>query len=144
MNQNILNLDTPLEFLNQWVKNSLIGNLGIEFTKTEIGLVEGFFTLSEKNCRPDGILHGGTNLAMAETLAGLGSMLLVDNKKYDVFGTQISGNHTGTLKEGKAFAKAKIIHQGNKTHVWNVDITTAENRLISTVRVTNMIVLRND
>jgi uncharacterized protein (TIGR00369 family) len=144
MNQRLLNIDTPLDSLNEWVKNSLIGNLGIEFTKTEMGLVEGFFILSKKNCRPDGILHGGTNLAMAETLAGLGSMLIVDNLKYDVFGAQISGNHTGVLKNGKAFAKAKIIHQGNKTHIWNVDITTEENRLISTVRVTNMIVLRND
>ncbi|MBN2637085.1 MAG: PaaI family thioesterase [Prolixibacteraceae bacterium] len=144
MNLNILNTNTPVELLNQWVKKSLIGNLGIEFTKTELGLVEGFFTLSEKNCRPDGILHGGTNLAMAETLAGLGSMLIVDNQKYDVLGTQISGNHTGVLKEGKAFAKAKIIHQGNKTHIWNVDITAEDNRLISTVRVTNMIVLKND
>lgn len=144
MNLNILNTNTPVELINQWVKKSLIGNLGIEFTKTELGLVEGFFTLSEKNCRPDGILHGGTNLAMAETLAGLGSMLIVDNKKYDVLGTQISGNHTGVLKEGKAFAKAKIIHQGNKTHIWNVDITAEDNRLISTVRVTNMIVIKND
>lgn len=144
MNITLLNIDTPLESLNQWVKNSLIGNIGIEFTKTEYGLVEGFLMLSEKNSRPDGILHGGANLALAETLAGLGSMLLVDNEKFDVLGTQISGNHTGILKKGKALAIARIIHQGNKTHIWNVDITDEENRLISTVRVTNMIVLKND
>ena len=89
-------------------------------------------------------LHGGANLALAETLAGLGSMLLVDNEKFDVLGTQVSGNHTGVLKEGKALAKAKIVHKGNKTHVWNVDIKSEDGRLISTVRVTNMIVLKND
>lgn len=144
MNLSLLSTETPLELLNQWVKNSLIGNLGIEFTRIEIGIVEGFFTLSEKNCRPDGALHGGANLAMAETLAGLGSMLLVDNEKFDVLGTQISGSHTGMLRQGKAFAKATIIHQGNKTHIWNVDITNDEGKLISTVRATNMIVLRND
>ena len=144
MNLSLLNVDTPLELLNQWMKNSLIGTLGIEFTKTDYGLVEGCFILSEKNSRPDGILHGGANLALAETLAGLGSMLLVDNEKFDVLGTQISGNHTGILRHGKALAKATIIHQGNKTHIWNVDITDDEGRLISTVRVTNMIVLKND
>jgi hypothetical protein len=144
MNLSLLSTETPLELLNQWVKNSLIGNLGIEFTKVDIGLVEGFFTLSEKNCRPDGALHGGANLAMAETLAGLGSMLLVDNEKFDVLGTQISGSHTGMLKQGKALAVAKIIHQGSKTHIWNVDISNEEGKLISTVRATNMIVLRND
>lgn len=144
MNLNFLSIDTPLESLNLWVKNSLIGALGIKFTKLENGLVEGFLVLSDKNSRPDGILHGGANLALAESLAGLGSMLLVDNQKFDVLGTQISGNHTGILKKGKAFATAKIIHQGNKTHIWNVDITSEEGRLISTVRVTNMIINKND
>ena len=144
MNLSLLNIDTPLEQLNQSVKNSLVGSLGIEFTKIDKGLVEGFLILTEKNSRPGGILHGGANLALAETLAGLGSMLLVDNQKFDVLGTQISGNHTGVLKEGKALAKAEIIHQGNKTHIWNIDITDEEGRLISTVRVTNMIVKKND
>lgn len=144
MDLSLLNLNTPLQIINQGMKESLIGNLGIEVTKTGEGLVEGFLLLSEKNSRPDGILHGGANLALAETLAGLGSMLLVNLKEYDVFGTQVSGNHTGVLIQGKALAKAKIIHRGNKTHIWNVDVANEDGRLISTVRVTNMIVKRND
>lgn len=144
MDFSLLNLNTPLQIINQGMKESLIGNLGIEVTKTGEGLVEGFLLLSKKNSRPDGILHGGANLALAETLAGLGSMLLVNLKEYDVLGTQVSGNHTGVLIQGKALAKAKIVHRGNKTHIWNVDVTDEDSRLISTVRVTNMIVKRND
>lgn len=144
MDFSLLNLNTPLEIINRGMQESLIGNLGIEVTQINEGLVEGFLLLSEKNSRPDGILHGGANLALAETLAGLGSMLLVDLKEFDVFGTQVSGNHTGVLMQGKALAEAKIIHRGNKTHIWNVDVKNEEGRLISTVRVTNMIVKRND
>ncbi len=144
MDFNLLNINTPVELINQAMKKSLIGNLGIEVTKIGTGLVEGFLFLSEKNCRPDGILHGGANLAMAETLAGLGSMLIIDLNEFDALGSQVSGNHTGTLTKGKALAEAKIIHQGNKTHIWNVDVKNEEGRLISSVRVTNMIVKRND
>lgn len=144
MDFTLLNFDTPLELINQSTYNSLVGNLGIEFTKIEEGEIEGSMQLSAKNARPDGILHGGANLALAETLAGLGSMLLVDFTKFDVLGIQVNGSHTGTLKKGKALAIAKILHQGNQTHVWNVDIKNEEGRLISTVRVTNMIVKRND
>lgn len=140
----MLDIDTPLELINQSSYKGLIGSLGIKFTKVELGTVEGQMELSEKNCRPDGILHGGANLAFAETLAGLGSMLIVDFKEYDVLGIQVNGSHTGTLRQGKAMATAKILHQGNKTHVWNVDVKNEEGRLISTVRVTNMIVKRND
>lgn len=144
MDFSLLNTDTPLEVINQSVQNSLIGTLGIEFTKIEKGSVEGNLILSKNNCRPDGILHGGSNLVLAETLAGLGSMLLVDNKNYDVLGMQVTGNHTGILSIGKAYAFAKIVHQGNKTHLWNVDVKNEDGRLISTVRVTNMIVKKND
>ncbi len=144
MDFSLLNLNTPLQVINQGMRESLIGNLGIEVTKTGEGLVEGFLLLSEKNSRPDGILHGGANLALAETLAGLGSMLLIDLKEFDALGTQVSGNHTGVLSEGKALAEAKIIHRGNKTHIWNVDVKNEEGRLISTVRVTNMIVKRDE
>ncbi|SHF58211.1 uncharacterized domain 1-containing protein [Mariniphaga anaerophila] len=144
MDFSLLNFDTPLELLNQAMQNSLVGNLGIEVTKIENGLVEGFLQLSEKNNRPGGMLHGGANLALAETLAGLGSMLIVGLQENEVLGTNVSGSHTGVLKQGKALAEARIIHQGNKTHIWNVDVRSEEGRLISTVRVTNMIVKRND
>jgi 1,4-dihydroxy-2-naphthoyl-CoA hydrolase len=144
MDFTLLSFDTPIELVNEAMKNSLIGNLGIEVTNIGKGIVEGFLILSEKNSRPGGILHGGANLSMAETLAGLGSMLLVDLNENDVLGTQVSGNHTGVLSEGKALATAKIIHQGNKTHIWNVDVRNENGKLISTVRVTNMIVKRND
>ena len=144
MDFSMLNFDTPLELINQASQQSLLGSLGLQITKVEKGLIEGDFELSEKNSRPDGILHGGTNLAMAETLAGLGSMLLVDFQSFDVRGIQVNGNHTGVLREGKALAVAKIIHQGNQTHVWNVDVKSEDGRLLSTARVTNMIVKRND
>jgi 1,4-dihydroxy-2-naphthoyl-CoA hydrolase len=139
-----LNLNTPLEIINQAAKNTLVGNLGIEISCISEGFVEGYLVLSEKNSRPGGILHGGANLALAETLAGLGSMLLVDLKEFDVLGSQVSGNHTGVLIRGKAIAEAKIVHRGNKTHVWNVDVRNEESKLLSTVRVTNMIIKKND
>lgn len=139
-----LSLNTPVELINQGIKNTLVDSLGIEITKIEEGSVEGMLKLSTKNSRPGGILHGGANLAMGETLAGLGSMLLVDMNAYDVLGIMVSANHTGVLKKGKALAVAKIVHRGKQTHVWNVDICNEEGRLISSVRVTNMITEKND
>ena len=143
MDLSLLNFDTPPDVINRAIDQSLVGNLGIEITATGDGFVEGFMQLSEKNCRPDGILHGGANLAMAETLAGLGSMLIIDMKEYNSFGIQVSGNHIGILSEGKALGEANIIHRGNMTLIWNVDIKNEEGRFLSSIRVTNMIVKRN-
>ena len=139
-----LNINTPLDILNHYSKESMVGNLDIQFTRIEEGYVEGEMPLSNKNSRPGGILHGGANLAFAETLAGLGSMLIVDFSEFDVLGIQVNGNHTGVLKNGKALASATIVHRGKQTHVWNVDVKDEAGRLISTARVTNMIVRREN
>ncbi len=143
MDISALKIDTPVEFINQAIHQSLIGNLGIKICRIAKGEVEAEMKVCEKTSRPGGMLHGGANLAMAETIAGLGSMLLVNLKEFDVLGIQVNGNHTGSVKDGIVKAIAKIIHQGNQTHVWNVDVTNSEGKLISSARVTNMIVKRN-
>jgi len=139
-----LTINTPIHLINQFAKESLVGNLGIEFTHVKEGEVKAIMPLSSKTCRPGGMLHGGANLALAETLAGLGSMLMVDTSSVDIRGIQVNGNHTGAVTNGRVIATATIVHQGKQTHVWNVDIRDEEGRLVSTARVTNMIVRKDD
>lgn len=138
-----LNITTPIELINQFAKNTMVENLGIRFTAVGEGWVEATMPVDHRTSRPGGLLHGGANLALAETIAGLGSMLTVDINEFDVLGIQISANHTGSASSGMVFAHAEILHPGNQTHVWNVEIKNDAGKLISTGRVTNMIVKRN-
>ena len=85
------------------------------------------------------ILHGGAALAMAETLAGAGSLAIV-GEYARICGLQVSGNHIGmSAKEGKVIGKATPIHIGRTTHIWNVEIRGEDGKLLSTERVTNMV-----
>ena len=89
--------------------------------------------------QPFGVLHGGATLALAETVAGMGSLLLCKSDEI-VAGMQVSGNHISTAHEGDTVrAVGTIIHRGRSTHVWNVDIYTSTAKLVSTIRVTNSI-----
>jgi uncharacterized protein (TIGR00369 family) len=138
-----LTVNTPIELINQYVKGTMVENLGIQFTALGEGWVEATMPVDHRTSRPGGLLHGGANLALAETIAGLGSMLTLDLNEFDVRGIQVSANHTGGASEGIVFARAEIVHPGNQTHVWNVEIKNDAGKLISTGRVTNMIVKRN-
>lgn len=138
-----ITIDTPIGLINQFAQNSMVENLGIRFVAIGQGWVEATMPVDERTSRPGGFLHGGANLALAETVAGLGSMLSVDNIVFDVFGIQVSANHTGSATEGTVFARADIVHAGSQTHVWNIEIKNNAGKLISTGRVTNMIVKRN-
>ncbi len=138
-----LTINTPIALLNQYVKDTMVENLGIQFTAIGEGWVEATMPVDHRTSRPGGLLHGGANLALAETIAGLGSMLTVDINEFDVLGIQVSANHTGGLSGGTVFARAEIVHSGIQTQVWNIEIKSEAGKLISTARVTNMIVKRN-
>ncbi len=142
MDYSEMTINTPVELINTALTDSLVGNLKIKIEKIAEGEVIATMPVCPQTSRPGGMLHGGSSLAMAETIAGLGSMLLIDLKQSDVRGMQVSASHTGSAKEGIVRAAAKIIHQGNKTHIWNVDLRNEEGRLVSTARVTNIIVKR--
>lgn len=132
-----------IDKINNLNRGTMMEHLNIEYIDIgENGSVTARMPVNITTLQPDGILHGGANLALAETVAGLGSALLVDLSKIAVRGAQVSGNHVGTASNGFVFATGKIIHQGRYTHVWNVDIRDENEKLISTCRITNILVNR--
>ncbi len=139
-----LTYSTPVEMVSQYLKNTMVEHLGIRFTAYGEGWVEATMPVDHRTFRPGNMLHGGANLALAETIAGFGSMLAVNIQEYDIRGIQVSANHTGKADSAEVYARAEVIHFGKRTHVWNVDIKNAAGKLISTARVTNMIVKRHE
>lgn len=139
----MLNLSTPIEELNKINRGTLMEQLHIEYLEAGDGFVRGKMPVNERTKQPMGILHGGANLALAETIGGLGSALIVDLDEYDVRGSQISANHVGITRKGWVFAEAILIHKGRNTHVWNIDIRDEEGKMVSTCRLTNFIIKRN-
>ncbi len=125
--------------LNDFCAQSMIGVLGIVFTNFENDSIHATMPVNSKTCQPNGWLHGGASLAFAESLAGAGSYLLIDRDRFNVFGLQISGNHISSVKQGVLKGDAQLIHKGKTTHVWEVRISDEDLKLISAVRVTNII-----
>jgi len=131
-----------IEEINKLCKGTFIENLGIEFTHAGEGFVEAKMIIDETKLQPFGFLHGGASLALAETVASGGSLLLIDRNKYAAFGLQVSGNHIATMGKGTLFARAEIVHKGRSTHVWDVKMESDEKTLISVVRVTMSIIAK--
>jgi Cof subfamily protein (haloacid dehalogenase superfamily) len=131
--------EVPLDQLNMRAKHALMGNLGIQYTYASEDRVEATMPVDERTRQPFGILHGGATLALAETVAGLGSMILAKPDEI-VVGMQVSGNHMSSAHEGDTVrAVGTIIHKGRSSHVWNVDVFTSTDKLVSSVRVVNSI-----
>jgi 1,4-dihydroxy-2-naphthoyl-CoA hydrolase len=128
-----------IEQINQLCKNTFVSHLEIEFLEYGDDYVLAKMPVNSKKQQPMGVLHGGASLALAETVAGAGSMLMIDIEKEVSLGLQVTGNHISTIEEGDVFARAEIVHKGQSTHVWDVKITDKDKKLISVCRVTNIV-----
>jgi len=131
--------DISLDQLNEKSQHTLMGNLGITYTFVSDNRVEATMPVDYRTRQPYGILHGGATLALAETVAGLGSMAICQPDEIAV-GMQVSGNHISSAHEGDTVrAVGTIVHKGRTSHIWNVDIFTSTGKLVSSIRVVNSI-----
>ncbi len=122
-------------------RNTLVDHLGMEFIAAGEGWLEMRMPIDRRTCRPDGALHGGANMALAETVGGaLSSMSLPEELRFHVFGIEVNGNHMKQAQGKYVTAKGTFIHRGRRTHVVEVEIRDEFGTLVTVNRVTNMIV----
>ena len=137
------NKKSIIEELNLLNRGTMMEQLQIEYLEVEEGFLKARMPVDQRTIQPDGILHGGASLALAETVAGLGSALMVDLSRFNVRGAQVSANHVGIAKKGWVVAEARLIHQGQHSHVWNIDIKSESGKLVSICRITNFVVKKD-
>lgn len=113
--------------------------LGMEFISTpEDDTCMARMQVDERNKQPFGFLAGGASLALAENLAGIGSMALCPDKI--CVGINVSGSHVRSAFEGDTVtAYARLQYKGRTLHEWHIDIRNSSDDLISTVQVTNYV-----
>ena len=138
----MINQNINLKDINTINQETLISNLGIEFTEIGDDFLIAKMPVDERTFQPMGLLHGGANVALAETLGSIGTFLIIDGKTQNGVCIEINANHVGSAMEGFVFGTAKLVHQGRTTHIWNIEIRDEKHKLISTSRMTMMIIER--
>nr|WP_231389130.1 PaaI family thioesterase [Aquimarina sp. EL_35] len=88
--------------------------------------------------QPDGVLHGGAMVALAESVGSAASFIFLNAKDFYIRGIEISANHVKSVKQGYVFAKAEILHQGRTTQLWDIKIKDEEGNLVSIVKLTTI------
>lgn len=133
-----MNIDNLFEMLRK--SDGLSKTLGMHFISTlEPDTLQASMKVDERNRQPFGFLSGGASLALAENVAGVGSLALCPGRI--AVGINVSGTHVLAVSEGDTVtAYAKLVHKGRTLHTWQVDIKNTKMELICTVQVTNYII----
>jgi 1,4-dihydroxy-2-naphthoyl-CoA hydrolase len=130
----------PVEAMNKFESTTLMGALGIKFTRITEELVEATMPVDHRTHQPMGLLHGGASVALAETLGSVGANLTVDPDQFRFVGLEINANHLSSVTTGTVTGVAKPIHLGRSTQVWEIKITSDQGKLVCISRLTMAIV----
>lgn len=140
MATSIWHQDPDLNSLNSLNKNTLGGNLGMEFTEIGPDYLVATMPVDERTKQPFGLLHGGANVALAETLGSVASLLVVNQEVFIGVGLEINANHIKAVMQGKVKGICKPLNISGKNHIWDIKIYNEANELTCISRFTCTIV----
>lgn len=114
--------------------------LGIEFTRIADDEIEARMPVDSRTRQPQGILHGGASVALAETIGGFASHLVIDTEKYYTVGLDINANHLRQVKEGYVTAICRPLKLGRTIHVWDIRIYDEKQKMVCISRLTMAVI----
>ena len=133
-----LSKEDILKKANSVNKNTLMETLSIEFIDAGSDYIIAKMPVNSRVHQPDGVLHGGATLALAETVGSFAAHVFLDVKSFYVRGIDISAQHVKSVKSGYVYAKAQCIHKGRTTQVFDIKVTNEDEQLISICKLTTI------
>jgi uncharacterized protein (TIGR00369 family) len=129
-----------LDNLNKIGVGKLPGHLGIVITHAAESELRAEIAVQERHMAPNGYLHAGTVVTLADTCAGYGCVANLPPGAIGFTTVELKSNHLGTAKEGTIVASAKPVHLGKTTQVWDTIVTHKDSgKTIALFRCTQMI-----
>ena len=127
-----------LAVCNEVCKGTLMETLNIEYIDVGDNFLIAKMPVGPRVFQPDGVLHGGATVALAESVGSAASYIFLDANTYVVRGIEIAANHVKSVREGFVYAKASIIHKGRTTQLWEIKVSTEEGELVSNCKLTTI------
>jgi len=132
-------MNTP-EHFNSFGSNNLPGLLGIVITGVNGKEVRSELPVRRELMAPNGYLHAGSVVALADTTAGYGCVANLPPGATGFTTIELKSNHLGTARDGTIECVATAVHLGRTTQVWDAVVTHREtSKTLALFRCTQMV-----
>jgi 1,4-dihydroxy-2-naphthoyl-CoA hydrolase len=102
--------------------------------------VRAELSVNETLMAPDGFLHAGSVVTLADTCSGYGCIANLPAGAMGFTTIELKSNHLGTARDGTILGSAKPAHLGKTTQVWDATVTHKESgKILALFRCTQMI-----
>lgn len=125
---------------NEFGAKHLPGHLGIVITRVEGDEVHAELPVRPELMAPNGFLHAGSVVTLADTCAGYGCVANLPQGAVGFTTVELKSNHLGTAREGTIACVAKAVHLGRTTQVWDAVVTNKDSgKTMALFRCTQMV-----
>lgn len=138
LKEKILSGNSAAADFNQEGAPFLPGHLGIRILSVATGQVSAEMDVVSHLLAPNGFLHAGSVVTLADTACGYGCIASLPEGAINFTTVELKSNHLGTARQGKIEVLATAVHLGRTTQVWDA-IVTYEGKKIALFRCTQMI-----
>ncbi len=126
-----------LEEIRKRPPSALDKKMGIEIIEASPQRMVGTMPV-EGNTQPSGLLHGGANVVLAETLGSVGTHLHAGPNRI-VVGIDVNATHHKSATSGKVTAVATAVTLGKTLCCYEVEITNYKGERTCSARITCLI-----
>jgi 1,4-dihydroxy-2-naphthoyl-CoA hydrolase len=133
-------LPVTADHFNRFGAGFLPAHLGIVVTQVAAGELHLEFEVQPFHLAPNGFLHAGSVVTLADTAAGYGCVANLPEGATGFTTVELKSNHLGTAREGRVQCVARAAHLGRTTQVWDAVVTSqASGKTMALFRCTQMI-----
>lgn len=128
-----------LEAINNIGKNTMVDNIGIEFTEVGDDYIKARMPVDHRTKQPMGLLHGGASVALSESVGSMASWFVVGDTSKNMVGIEINANHLKSARSGFVHSITRPVRLGRTLHVWNTEVYNEYEELVCVSRLTVLV-----
>jgi len=125
--------------LDEIGRDYLPGLIGIVFDDVEDGVVRSHLELRQALFAPNGYVHAGAVITLADTACGYGCLLNLPEGGTGFTTIELKTNFLRSAKEGTITCEARLLHGGRTTQLWDATVRDPEGRAMALFRCTQLI-----
>lgn len=131
---------TQTDAYNHRGRGKLPGHLGLRIMTMSPGTVRSELEVQEIHMAPNGYLHAGTLVTLADTSCGYGCSASLPDGASGFTTIELKSNHLGTAQDGTIECVATAAHLGRTTQVWDAVVSHRQTgRTLALFRCTQMV-----
>ena len=131
------NIDVINNSINQ---GTICEQLGIVVTEVGDDFIKGTMPADARTFQPFGVVHGGANVVLAESLGSIAGAHVIDLSSAKALGQEVSATHLRPVSSGLVTGTARPIHLGRRSQVWEIRLENDQGKLTCISKLTLAIV----